>query len=489
MGAGMRKPLGILLLVLGVGGLGLWARGHEARAIEHRITAGAGQVAQGTVHAVAASVAGRDITVSGLADSEAEKAAILTALDRVPGRRVVRDDLRVLPSAQPYRLTLDKPGAGGAMTLAGNTPSEAFREALAGMSGAASDGLQLASGAPAGWADHVQAAVAALAPLESGSAEMLNDRLRISGIARSPAEVEALQAALAAVPRDNVEVDLRLLDDGSPPVWTLDYDAGGAVRLAGKLPPGVEPGQVAAALGVGSMSSDAVQGLLGPAGSVALPAALARWLPALETLRASFGPAGAEIEAGVGRGVDRDALAAAMAPDLAAVGVPVMLGVVEARVEAQEGATRTHALSGEVQEYRRGWWLPRLELSASLETCSRLANDVLGAATVNFVPASDALDASAREVISRLAAVLGPCTREGGLTALIGGHTDSTGNAELNLGLSQRRATAVRLALVDRGVPAAALRAQGYGAGQPVASNETEEGRAANRRTTIEWSE
>ncbi len=485
----MRKLLGILLLVLGVGGLGLWARANDARAIEHRIAADAGQVAQGTVHAVTTAVSGRDITASGLADTEAEKAAILAALDRVPGRRVVNDDLRLLPSAVPYRLTLEKPEAGGAPTLAGNTPSEAFREALAGMSGADTAGLELASGAPAGWAGLVQAAVGAMAPLEFGTAELVNERLRITGTARTPAEAEAMLAALAGLPQDAVEIDLRLRDDGTPPVWTLAYDAGDKLRLAGKLPPGVGPGDVARALGLNEFSSEALEGLIGPAGSLAVPTALARWLPQLETLHGSFGPAGTELEAGVARGVDRNALAQAMAPDLAALGVPVVLGVVEASTTAAEGATRTHALTGATEEYRRGWWLPRLELTASVDTCTRLANDILSATTINFVSGSDALDGSAREVINRLAAVLGPCTREGALKALIGGHTDATGNAEMNLGLSQRRATAVRRALVDRGVPAAALRAQGYGPNVPVASNDTEEGRAANRRTTVEWSE
>lgn len=486
----MRRLLGFSLLVLGVAGLGLWARGNDARAIETSIAAGASQVAQGSVHGVATVVSGRDIMVSGLADTPDEKTAILAALDRVPGRRVVKDDLQVLPQAFPYQLMLEKPSGGGALNLSGNTPSEAFREALAGMTGADVAGLALAGGAPADWATRVQAAVAALAPLEEGAAELVDQRLRIGGTARGPAEAEAVLAALAGLPPEAVDLDLRLLDDGSPPVWMLDYDAGSGLKLTGKLPPGIDPGDVSRALGLdGSVSSEALEGLIGPEGSVALPAVLARWLPSLETLRGTFAPTGTELEVGVARGVDRDALAGAMAPDIAALGIPVVLGVVEAQSNAAEGAIRTHVLTGQREEFRRGWWLPRLDVAASVETCSRLANDILSGSTINFLSGSDQLDGSAREVINRLAAVLGPCTREGALAALIGGHTDSSGDAAANIGLSQRRAIAVRLALVDRGVPAAALRAQGYGSAVPVASNDTEEGRAANRRTTIEWSE
>lgn len=62
------------------------------------------------------------------------------------------------------------------------------------------------------------------------------------------------------------------------------------------------------------------------------------------------------------------------------------------------------------------------------------------------------------------------------------GHTDSKGNAFYNQSLSQRRADAVRQALVKRGVEAGRMRTKGYGAKKPIADNGTEEGRATNRR-------
>jgi outer membrane protein OmpA-like peptidoglycan-associated protein len=62
------------------------------------------------------------------------------------------------------------------------------------------------------------------------------------------------------------------------------------------------------------------------------------------------------------------------------------------------------------------------------------------------------------------------------------GHTDSTGEQEYNIGLSDRRAEAVRLALVDHGVESWRLQSEGRGAGQPKAENETLAGRAINRR-------
>lgn len=64
----------------------------------------------------------------------------------------------------------------------------------------------------------------------------------------------------------------------------------------------------------------------------------------------------------------------------------------------------------------------------------------------------------------------------------IGGHTDNVGAVTGNQRLSERRATAVRDYLVEAGVDAARLTAVGYGSDQPIDSNDTAEGRAANRR-------
>ena len=62
------------------------------------------------------------------------------------------------------------------------------------------------------------------------------------------------------------------------------------------------------------------------------------------------------------------------------------------------------------------------------------------------------------------------------------GHTDSVGTPEYNIRLSQRRAESVRAYLVSKGVDGAKLEAKGYGLTRPIASNDTDEGRATNRR-------
>lgn len=65
------------------------------------------------------------------------------------------------------------------------------------------------------------------------------------------------------------------------------------------------------------------------------------------------------------------------------------------------------------------------------------------------------------------------------------GHTDNVGTAEYNLDLSRRRAESVRDAFLARGVPAERMATAGFGFDKPVAPNDTEIGRALNRRVEV----
>lgn len=68
---------------------------------------------------------------------------------------------------------------------------------------------------------------------------------------------------------------------------------------------------------------------------------------------------------------------------------------------------------------------------------------------------------------------------------VIDGHTDSTGSRSYNLELSERRAETVGRYLINQGVAQVRIDTYGYGPDHPVASNDTEEGRAANRRVEL----
>lgn len=92
------------------------------------------------------------------------------------------------------------------------------------------------------------------------------------------------------------------------------------------------------------------------------------------------------------------------------------------------------------------------------------------------------LSADAVVTINKLAAVLTSVGIDG---AGVEGHTDSSGSSEYNQQLSERRASTVKAQFVIAGLPAANVRAVGRGETQAIASNDTPEGRAQNRRVVI----
>ncbi|MCA9737758.1 MAG: OmpA family protein [Gemmatimonadota bacterium] len=95
---------------------------------------------------------------------------------------------------------------------------------------------------------------------------------------------------------------------------------------------------------------------------------------------------------------------------------------------------------------------------------------------------SDRLLADAETNLTELASSL---EEYPGTNLLIVGHTDATGSDRYNQGLSERRAQAAARFLSARGVDADRIEQRGLGETEPVASNETEDGRALNRRVEV----
>jgi outer membrane protein OmpA-like peptidoglycan-associated protein len=101
---------------------------------------------------------------------------------------------------------------------------------------------------------------------------------------------------------------------------------------------------------------------------------------------------------------------------------------------------------------------------------------------VLFDTASYTLKPGARE---KLAKISGIVLAHPGLSLQIEGHTDSVGGDDFNQQLSERRADSVRDFLAEQGVPGSSITAHGFGKMQPVASNDTPEGRQRNRRVEL----
>jgi outer membrane protein OmpA-like peptidoglycan-associated protein len=101
---------------------------------------------------------------------------------------------------------------------------------------------------------------------------------------------------------------------------------------------------------------------------------------------------------------------------------------------------------------------------------------------VLFKTGSFELMPAARE---RLAKVSGIVLAYPSLHLQVEGHTDSIGTDDYNQALSEKRAGAVRDYLVQEGISADAIKALGFGKTEPIASNDTPEGRQQNRRVEL----
>jgi len=138
-----------------------------------------------------------------------------------------------------------------------------------------------------------------------------------------------------------------------------------------------------------------------------------------------------------------------------------------AQAEAEKGQLRAQLLA---------------QLNSILQTRDSARGLIVNMSDVLFDTGSYTLKPGARE---KLAKISGIVLAHPGLTLQIEGHTDSVGGDEFNQQLSERRADSVRDFLAEQGVPASSITARGFGKTQPVASNDSPEGRQRNRRVEL----
>ena len=124
----------------------------------------------------------------------------------------------------------------------------------------------------------------------------------------------------------------------------------------------------------------------------------------------------------------------------------------------------------------------RAQLDAVLQTSDSARGLIVNMSDVLFDTGSYVLQPGAREKLAKISGIL---LAHPGLTLQIEGYTDSVGSDEFNQALSEQRAGSVRDFLAQQGVPAISITVKGFGMAQPVASNDTPEGRQQNRRVEI----
>ncbi|MEM1235406.1 MAG: OmpA family protein, partial [Pseudomonadota bacterium] len=456
-------------------------------------------VAQAGLTALAGLEAGQ-LTVADAEEPEGPPTLVLSGAVTRAGLETVNGALSTLPNGvapsidvvfadDGAPMTLSVRWDGSQLTLRGKAPVGTTAEDLgttdlagvtvAEIAGVSEDFTQLAAGG-----------VEAVQLLESGQFEILDATedgaalaLSLSGTALTPA---VRDAALAAIGQDGIAADIAVLDDGTPPAFIVAYDAEAGASVSGKLPVGLNASDLADRLGLRTLESSATAGLVGDATVYDEDFKMLRdAMPEVDTLEARFDASGiSSLEITPAPGVDADLLAenlgAALGqrPTLADPMIP------------KAGARRVNALSGGEESFTGTAWLPVMDIDVSLDACDAASRAVLAASQINFVTGSARLEAQSVRSVNGLAAVISQCvTTDPGLRVELGGHTDADGPKNGNLTLSQARAEAVADALILRGVPSDAISAVGYGESQPVADNGTPEGRAANRRTEITWTD
>ncbi|MEC3860079.1 OmpA family protein [Mesobacterium sp. TK19101] len=455
-------------------------------ALSALIRAAAERIVAGADHGATVTVNGRDVTITGLAGSPDERDALIAALQGIGRVGTVIDDLRVLDRISPFTTSALK--SDGGLSMRGHVPSELAR----GLVGDAAAGLDLATGAPAGWIDAVALANGALSRMIDGDWQLSDTALTLRGTVLDPAARNAVLAALGKLPDGfDLTTNLQMLDDGAPPAFDLTYTAANGAVVAGKLPFGMDAAAVARALGLTNAQGTPQTALVdnGQAGAVtAALAELGRWLPQTETAKLGWQDGVLVLDAVFGPGADVTQITAQMQDRLP--GAIVKLRYANASELPPDDTLRNNAATGQDERFAGGFWLPVLEpFDPTPANCEARGNAMMQAVQINFVTGSATLDAASLDDINRITSLMRVCVVQGGLRAIVGGHTDDVGSDQANQLLSLDRAWAVRQALIARGIPGEAVEAEGYGETRPIADNATEAGRAANRRTTIEWTD
>ena len=410
------------------------------------------------------------IRVTALADSKEQKAFLETALKReTPDNiRVLMDIAAPRPVISPFtvRFVMDEDGASFDACAAETPAGQARILAAARAMGVKDPTCTLGLGAPtAQWARSVEEAMRAVAKLDSGSVTFSDaDVTLIAGAGTSPAvfdkvvgELEAsltktftLHASLPEAENENSETEIAQ--------FIVIRSPEGQVQLRGRLSDersrSASDALARASFGANSVYSATRLDTDLPSG----------WSPrVLATIEAL-----AKLTHG----------SATMTEDL--VRITGSTGNQNAKAEI------AGLLSGKLGDGQRFdidvTYERKLDPVLNLPTpdeCVKRANDVVSQSKIVFAPGSTDVDESSYDTLDSLAAALKDCED---VRMEIGGHTDSQGGEEMNQSLSQARANSVLDAMLARRIIGISFTAKGYGETAPIESNDTEEGREANRR-------
>lgn len=403
------------------------------------------------------TVDGRDVAVAGQAFSDQDQAKITANEEKVYGVRQARNDTTLIPEAKPYAWSATR--EGDKLTLSGAAPqpdvrAKLDREARGLVGGTVTDQMSYARGAAPGFDSAALLALSQLGNLSEGKVSVTDGKISVTGTAKDAAAKGAVDAALSKLPQG-----FSLAENGvkPPPVYSFNIFKDGSsqtVTLNGTIPD-ESSRQALVDHAKRTFFSDKIVDNLkvaagAPGGFTDAAKALFVQMGRLETGTASLTGTSVDIKG--------NALYSRAADNI--------------RTELSNRLPQGFDVKTSLNV--------KAPLSAvSAPECQRLLSGLLSKGKILFHTGQASIDQVSTGLLDNLVAASSRCPSS---QIEVAGYTDSTGNDEANLDLSKRRAQSVVSYLVGAGFSPARLTAVGYGKANPVASNDTEEGREQNRR-------
>jgi OOP family OmpA-OmpF porin len=366
------------------------------------------------------------------------------------------------------------------INFSGVVPTAADRDALADYGDTSN--VAVAGGWPnAEWTTAVSSGLESLQGLDAGTFTIVDQSAQLKGTALSSAQIETV-GALAFPEGYTIE---RTIDVPESPQYSLQFDANSGAKLEGSFPSGTSLSDVTDALGLNVVDAAITDNATGDASAeIERLKSVGALIGEFETAELTVREDGIKFSGEALKGASTQVLAQRLQETL---GADSDVNVTRTTRTYADGTTRLDPVTGELLTATNNYWIPLSQFQVSPETCVDATAKIQSAEQIDFITASSALDISARRVISRITGVLSRCLDGTAMRLVLGGHTDSVGEEDDNLRLSNDRADSVLNELANRGLDRNRMNAIGFGETAPVASNDTDEGRARNRRTEIEW--
>jgi len=403
------------------------------------------------------SVSGRDVGLSAEAFSEDGRRSAISQVEATAGVRLVNDDTRLVTEAKPFLWSIERDVVR--ITLGGSAPLPASKARLAEATRAAnagvevSDRMTMARGAPPRFDNAALLLADQIGKLKDGKIALSDTSVSLSGMAKEIGSREAIAAALRNLPEGYTVAENAI--KAPPYIFRANKDpVANTVTLEGYVPDNAVHAAIVAAVGRKFFSEKLVDNLKASVGAPqGFSNAVTVALGALSRVSTgSLVMSDREIK------VSGDALYAAAADQI-----------------------RGSLGSDLPQGWKTNADVSVKPVSSSVDStvCQQLFFELLGKAKIRFDSGRATIDQDSMGLLDRLIETALRCPTA---NIEVAGHTDSDGEASANKTLSEKRAQAVADYLVKAGLPTDRLKAVGYGSQQPVAANDTDEGKAKNRR-------